>query len=515
MAAVDYQKEVTGQDVTTADVEQMDSGPVQIHAVTDLDDDRFSLWSVLGMQYTCSAAPISISGFMVFTLGLGGNPFFFWCFLFAALVQGLPTLSLAELSSAFPHVAGQTYWTSILAPPKYRRFLTYLDGAMTLWTWILALAGGWVLTGQFILGTITVINSSFTPQTYQIFLFALMNCVISVLLNSYLIKIYPAINKFFVVFINAAVVFIIIVLLAKAQPKASARTVFVNIVNESGWPDGWTFFLNLLPGLAAISLPDTATHMAEEVPEPHRRIPQVMVGSYVLSFLGAFVMVIVLLFCTVNPQNLLEPLGGAPIFQICWDAWNNRGFVIVVGIIYVSVFGQATTNITTVLSRIFWSFAQSGGLPAIGFVTKVDPRLQLPLNSLLVSAAITAAFTLLAFSPAYVLNAIYGSAGLCVVVSYGLPIFLLVLDKRRALPANRYFSLGQFGWFVNVALLCIYPLLCTVVSFPLFSPVTSKAMNWTSVVFAGVLLLTIGNWFLVRSSYQLPKATAFERVHVH
>lgn len=76
------------------------------HAVTELDDERFSLWSVLGVQYTTSATPLSICGFMQFTLGVGGSPFFFWCFLVAVFLQGLVIFSFAELGSAYPHVAG-------------------------------------------------------------------------------------------------------------------------------------------------------------------------------------------------------------------------------------------------------------------------------------------------------------------------------------------------------------------------------------------------------------------------
>lgn len=50
------------------------------YAVTELDDERFNLWSVLGVQYTTSATPLSICGFMQFTLAVGGSPFFFWGF---------------------------------------------------------------------------------------------------------------------------------------------------------------------------------------------------------------------------------------------------------------------------------------------------------------------------------------------------------------------------------------------------------------------------------------------------
>lgn len=80
----------------------------EAHAVTELDDARFSLWSVLGVQYTLSASPIAICGYMGFTLGVGGSPYFFWCLIVAGFMQGINTITLAELASAFPHVAGRS-----------------------------------------------------------------------------------------------------------------------------------------------------------------------------------------------------------------------------------------------------------------------------------------------------------------------------------------------------------------------------------------------------------------------
>lgn len=85
------------------------TGTGEQYAITELDDERFSLWSVLGVQYTTSATPLSICGFMQFTLAVGGSPFFFWGFLVVVILQGLLVLSFAELGSSFPHVAGMSF----------------------------------------------------------------------------------------------------------------------------------------------------------------------------------------------------------------------------------------------------------------------------------------------------------------------------------------------------------------------------------------------------------------------
>ncbi|PCG88543.1 Amino acid/polyamine transporter I [Penicillium occitanis (nom. inval.)] len=491
------------------------TGMGEQHAITELDDGRFNLWVMLGVQYTISAAPLSICGFMQFTLGVGGSPFFFWGFLAAVFCQGLVVLSFAELGSSYPHVAGQTYWTSVLAPPKCKRFLTYLNGIMTIWGWIFALTGGYLLSSQFVVAGGVIVNPSYVPKNWHLFLLAVGMALISVAINTVLIKVYPLVNKFYLFWINGSVLYIVIVVLAKAHPKLSGATVFIDIVNHTGWDStGLVFLMGMFPGASAVSLPDSVIHMAEELPDPQRRIPQVMIGSYLLSYLAGLIIVVVMMFCIVHPENLLEPLGGQPILQICWDAWNNKGWVITVDIIFIATFAQAANNIVTAISRIIWSFAKSGGLPFVGWVAHVDIKSRLPFNAIVLCAAICVLFDLLEFAPSYVLNAIYGSANICFLFSYGLPIVLLLMQQRQCLPKGRYFTLGKFGFVINI-LAVGWILLATVVfCIPLSYPVTNDNMNWAPVVGTTAVALSLLNWLVVRKTYEIPEPLHFERLQM-
>lgn len=78
----------------------------QIYEVTQLDKNRFNLWSTIGIQFSVTAAPLGIAGYITLINGVGGSPFYFWGFLVAVIGQLLVALSLAELSSAYPHTSG-------------------------------------------------------------------------------------------------------------------------------------------------------------------------------------------------------------------------------------------------------------------------------------------------------------------------------------------------------------------------------------------------------------------------
>ena len=79
-----------------------------------------------------------------------------------------------------------------------------------------------------------------------------------------------------------------------------------------------------------MSVPDAASHMAEEVPNPERTIPLVMFATTCLNALGGLIMVFAIIFCTTHPENLLAPLGNQAALQLAVDAWDNKGWVITV-----------------------------------------------------------------------------------------------------------------------------------------------------------------------------------------
>ena len=55
----------------------------EIYETTELVQQRFSTWSVIGIQFSCSAAPLTICSLTYVVSGVGGTPCFFWCYWFS------------------------------------------------------------------------------------------------------------------------------------------------------------------------------------------------------------------------------------------------------------------------------------------------------------------------------------------------------------------------------------------------------------------------------------------------
>lgn len=401
-----------------------------------------------------------------------------------------------------------------MAPPRYARFLSYVVGTLTTLGWTLGAAGASVYSANFYLSFGMIVTSSFEPELYQIYVLSVATLGIATLFNTVGVRLLPGINAFMVVFLNSAAFYTLVVLVAKTSPKNSAHEAFLHVTNETGWSsDGFVFLLGFLPGLLTMSVPDAASHMAEEVPNPERTIPLVMFATTCLNAFGGLVMVFVIIFCTTHPENLMAPLAHQAALQVAVDAWDNKGWVITVAGIMIIVNSNATSALLTGASRLLWAFAKTGGLPAGQVFGRTNKRLQVPVIAVAACSTLAALLALLVFGPYTVLNGIFGCSIICLNVTYWVPIFLMLRKDRNALAKNRNFSLGRAGPYINAVALAWLTLTEVSLCLPSYYPVTASGMNWSPVVFIGFLVAIFGNWFIVRGRFQIPKPLYIERLH--
>jgi hypothetical protein len=69
---------------------------------------HFRLWQTLGMNFSLTCTPMAVGSYLALIGGLGGFPYFVWCFVFAGSFQIVLGTTIAELASAMPHSSGQS-----------------------------------------------------------------------------------------------------------------------------------------------------------------------------------------------------------------------------------------------------------------------------------------------------------------------------------------------------------------------------------------------------------------------
>jgi amino acid transporter len=379
----------------------------------------------------------------------------------------------------------------VLGPPKYARFLEYLVGWLTISVYWFITTGNTLYLAETTVGWVEACQPGFTASQWQIYLTSVAWAVLLAAVNlPGLFKLLPHLMTAGVVLINCSWIFIAVSLLTRVSPKNSAKVVFVDVVNESGWSsDGVVFFLAILPGLLSVSGFDAVTHITDEVPNPKKEIPQVILGSTGLSAFTGLAMVIVYSFCTVHPDVLLEPYAHQPIINVFQDGLRSDALFHIAMTAFLVTMYIASVAAMTSWNRLYWSFSRANGLPFSRCTAKLSGSDHLPINALIVNFFMVIILGALGVGSLTALNAIFGSSAICALASFSLCLFLAIRRGRAFLDPERWLNLGRFGLSMQCVALVWAVFASVWLCFPLYLPVTPEYMNWTVVILAGIVVV--------------------------
>lgn len=396
---------------------------------------------------------------------------------------------------------GPAYWVQHLAPPKYSQFLGYLVGWLTVAAWWFITVANNLYISQITLAVAEALNPGYTAKDWHSYLLYCAFMLVIFLVNlPRVFKILPSLLIAAMVLINFTALYLLISLLVRATPKQSAHDVFVEVVNYSGWEsNGVVFFLALLPGVLTVSGFDSVTHITDEVENPTKQVPQVMIGSACLSAIAAFAMAIVYAFCTVNTENLLDPYNHQPVIQMIFDSSRSTAIATVSCVLLIGSVYCASVAAFTSWNRLYWSFAREGGLPFPKAMAKLSSSDALPVNALITNLVMVLALGVIQVGSLTALNGILGGSVVCIIGSFALTLGLALWRGRDFLSQSRWLNLGRWGTPLQVVALVWCVFISIWLCFPLYLPVTVEYMNWTSVVFTGTIALAVAYWVLFRA----------------
>ena len=283
-----------------------------------------------------------------------------------------------------------------------------------------------------------------------------------------------------------------------ADTKRSGAFVFGHYdASKSGWPSGWAFFVGLLQAAYTLTGYGVVASMCEEVQNPQREVPKAIVLSVVAAGLTGVIYLIPILFVLPPVELLLGVANNQPIgllFKtVTGSAAGGFGLLfLILGILFFAGIGALTAA-----SRCTYAFARDGAIPGYKLWSRVNKRLNVPLWGIILSTAVDCLLGLIYFGSTAAFNSFTGVATICLSTSYGLPILINVVRGRQAVKHST-FSLGKFGFAINIATLCWICLAVVLFCMPVSLPVTPSTMNYASVVFAGFATISV-IWYFARA----------------
>jgi choline transport protein len=171
---------------------------------------------------------------------------------------------ISELASMAPIAGGQYYWVYMLAPPRWKKFSSYIIGWLTSLAWIATVATESIFAGTMIQGMIILDYPDYDFKLWQGTLLSWLVIAVAVFINAIVPGLLPKFEIFILVFHVAGFISIMTILWLYS-PHSTAASVFTTSLNEGGWPtQGLSYCVGFLGNVATFVGADASVHMAEE-----------------------------------------------------------------------------------------------------------------------------------------------------------------------------------------------------------------------------------------------------------
>ena len=249
---------------------------------------------------------------------------------------------------------------------------------------------------------------------------------------------------------------------------------------------------------------ESAGDIAEETKDAGRLIPRSMRLALIWGGIASLVLTGGLLLAIPHGHAGIAATvsGGVPAILAQLPQWLQD--VALLLIIYA--FFSCGTSIQGAGSRLAFSYARDGALPASRWISKVSARHRVPVNALLGGAVISVLFMLLVFvspsKPVHILwfNFPANINALTALVSFGvsgiyLSFFMTVVGsmiaRSRGWIPEGAFRLGKWGWPVCIIAVAYLGLMFINVVFPSGDSSARAAINFNWITLNVMIVIAI------------------------
>ncbi|OAG45137.1 hypothetical protein AYO21_00485 [Fonsecaea monophora] len=444
----------------------------------------------------------------------GGPQSLIWGCIAVVIGSLAQAFSMAELGSILPIAGAQYHWTHIMAPEGARKFITWMQGWVTWFAWVSALAGSASGEAALLQALIAENVPGYTAERWHL-TFIMWALLISCgLINTFTFWLVPWLELASGI-LHVILFVIFVAVLTALAPKHDTTFVFFTESILSGWDRSSFVAFNLgmlVPAWGFIGF-DGVVHMSEEVRRAKHAVPRSMVLTIVINGLMAFSIILVLLYCLGNLDNALD--ASYPIIPICLNATGSMAATnaMVSGLIIVTYFVVAASVAS--VSRITWAWARDGALPR--WFSVIDRKRHVPVNATWLPIVIVCLLALfqIGSTTGTAFSAFTALSSLGLYTSYIIAISCILharltgrlTDKPQAPSSSGASSSStvQYGSWrmwpgiatpVNIFALCWTIYLTIWLPFPTTLPVTGTNMNYALPIYVFVVLCSLAYWFL-------------------
>lgn len=463
-----------------------------------------SVLGVLGSQPATYGTPISV----------GGPATAVWAWFVGSVMAFVIASCVGEMVSAYPTAGGMYFVTKHVVPEKHVAIWAWVIGWCNFLgqaTGVASLAytiGQMILAGASMNSGITDGAYNYSPTPAQTVMVALLTLCIFGVVASLTTRALHRIVLWFAPINILATISICIALLILTPDKRSAKFVFTEIEDYSGWGNkGFSFLLGFLNVAWVMTDYDATTHMSEETHDAAIRGPLAIRVAVAVSGILGFLLNITFTFC-LTPNYREDIVGsptGLPVAQIFLNAGGQAGGT---GMLFFVILVQFFTGASALLAnaRMTYAFARDEALPMSNWWSKINHITGTPVNAVWFVVTFCGCLNLIGIGSSQTITAIFNLCAPCLDLSYIAVLFAhqIYADKVRFIPGP--FTLGKWSKPLNYLAISWVLFISVVLFFPTAHPVTAANMNYAIVIAAFVGLFSLSWWWAgARKKYTGPR----------
>ncbi len=395
-------------------------------------------WANFALGFTYLSPVVGIYVTFAISLAAGGPPMM-WALVIAGLGQLLVALVFGEIVSQYPVAGGIYPWARRLWGRRWA-WLTGWIYMMALFATIAALAYG---SAPYICALLGIEHTTSSTVVVGLVLLALSTAIN--FLGTDALSLVAKIG--FVAELTGA-------LAVGGWLLLTARHHDFSVFFDSfgaGAPDAyvWAFLAAGLIGVYQFYGFEACGDVAEEVPDPSRRIPKTMRMTIYVGGGAAVFITVALTLAVTDFGAVIRGEDTDPINTILQSVFGDAGSRIVLAVVLVS-FVSGALSLQAAASRLLFSYARDGMIGASAPLSKISQARSVPLLALAISGLVPALVLMVTFVSTDTLSKIVSFATAGIYVGFQMVVLAALRARLKGWRPSGPFTLGRWGMLINV-----------------------------------------------------------------
>jgi amino acid transporter len=232
--------------------------------------------------------------------------------------------------------------------------------------------------------------------------------------------------------------------------------------------------------------------IAEEVKDPSRKIPRAMGMTLAVGGVATIVLTLGVILSVPNLAEVVSGKDADPLGTVLAAAIGPTATKVALALIVLGLV-SCTLAIQAAATRLVYSFARDGVIAVGRVLAKLNPRFHMPLGAIAVTAVVPA---VIVFLPSASVSRIITFAVMGIYVGFQAVVLASIIGRARGWRPADSFTLGRYGWAVNIAGLVYGVSAIAILSWKTPATGTDFLDKWMVPISVGVIAL-LGALYLV------------------